>query len=666
MRMTSGRSIHGQYSQSVPSALSANACYLLLAAAIGLTALIYWPGLSGSFLFDDFPNLEQLGARGPIESLELLRAYLASGSSGPTGRPLALLSFLIDASDWPADPWPFKRTNLIVHLAVGLVIFAAARGLLQAMGRPARDAAFIGALTAMFWLINPFLVSTTLYAVQRMTQLAALFVLAGIWCYLKGLGLLASRPKLGYTVISVGIPVFTLLAVFSKENGALLPVLLLIVHAALRNTGSTRGPSRLWVTVFLALPSVLLLGYLLMRIPGAEHSFASRDFTLTERLLSQPRFLWDYLYHLLVPHIQTQGLYHDGRAVSTSLLEPWTTLPALLGLVGLAVAAWMVRAKWPLFSLAVFFYLAGHLLESTTIPLELYFEHRSYLPAAFLFLPLAAAAHDAARRGRRRGLVIAVIGTLAAAYALATWQRAALWGDEDRLLLVWAETNPDSDRAQVSAAQIWLRNDRPDNALATLAAAAERMPDSVLININTLAFRAELGLLSVAELESTADRIRAARFDAQGLVGLELLVGILNARAPLPEHARVVGGLLEAVRSNPDGTTAIVRKKTTYLQGVLLAGQGQVDAAMPFLLSAFDLYRSVDSGMRMVADLAGFGHYEQALELLSLTEALLNTQGAANEPFSEPRYRSEIERLRDVLRDDIAVRDARQDGAESR
>src|SRR5690606_19348161 len=292
---------------------------------------VYLPGLSGPFLFDDFPNLEQLGARGPIKSFELLQAYLTSGFAGPTGRPVSLLSFLLDANDWPADPRPFKRTNLIVHLTVGFVLYSATQKLLQASGRTSEEATRIAALSAALWLLNPFLVSTTLYTVQRMTQLAALFVLGGIWCYLHGRGLLTSKPRHGYAWISLGVPLFTLLALLSKENGALLPLLVLVIHLHLNLSGNTNRPARLWVTLFLVVPSLMIIVYLAMRIPSSDRAFASRDFTLGERLLSQPRFLWDYLYHLTIPHIQTQGLFQDGRIVSKGLLEPWTTLPALLG-----------------------------------------------------------------------------------------------------------------------------------------------------------------------------------------------------------------------------------------------------------------------------------------------------------------------------------------------
>ena len=639
-----------QLLQTLPRTCGA---WLPIFAALCLTALVYLPGLSGPFLFDDFPNLEQLGARGPIESLELLRAYLTSGFAGPTGRPVSLLSFLLDANDWPADPWPFKRTNLFLHLVIGLVLYVTTRKLVEATGRRPEDAMPIAALSTALWLLNPFLVSTTLYVVQRMTQLAALFVLAGICSYLHGRALLASKPHRGYAWMSVGIPLFTLLALLSKENGALLPLLALVVHLIVNLRQSTHRPSRLWTAVFLVIPSIMIVGYLATRIPGADRAFASRDFTLGERLLTQPRFLWDYLYHLFVPHIQTLGLYQDGRLVSKSLLEPWTTLPALLGLAGLVVAAWIVRHRWPLLSLGVFFFLAGHLLESTVIPLELYFEHRNYLPAAFLFLPLAAALVQIARANVRPALAIAVAVTLVGGCATATWLRASLWGDGDRLALVWARTNPLSDRAQVSAAQAWLRLERPDLALATLEAAAERMPDSVLLTVSRLAFRAALGELSVPELEAAAQRIAGTNFDAEALVGLEHLVTALNALGAVPEHAEIVFDMLDVIRERSAESLPVVHRKAVYLQGLILAGQGQGNASLPYFARAFELYRSVDTGLRIVSDLATLGHYDEALQMLSMAEALLAKEGARDEYFSPETYESEIRRLRDVLLDDL-------------
>jgi len=67
------------------------------------TMLLVWgayrPGLYGSFLFDDFSNLPVLGSSGPIDNWPTFWRYISSGIADPTGRPLTLLTFLIDARD---------------------------------------------------------------------------------------------------------------------------------------------------------------------------------------------------------------------------------------------------------------------------------------------------------------------------------------------------------------------------------------------------------------------------------------------------------------------------------------------------------------------------------------------------------------------------------------
>src|SRR5690349_6854304 len=80
----------------------------LVSCAAMLAVLIagwlgYRPGLSGDFLFDDYANLPAIGATGPVDNMATLARYLTSGTADPTGRPLTLASFLIDARDWPAD-----------------------------------------------------------------------------------------------------------------------------------------------------------------------------------------------------------------------------------------------------------------------------------------------------------------------------------------------------------------------------------------------------------------------------------------------------------------------------------------------------------------------------------------------------------------------------------
>src|ERR1700761_8048898 len=101
---------------NIRAACAAVAIFVLISA----TWFAYMPGLSGTFLFDDFINLPTLGDFGPVDNWRTFFLYLTSGNADPTGRPLSLLSFLLDAQDWPADAEPFKQTNVLLHCLNGL------------------------------------------------------------------------------------------------------------------------------------------------------------------------------------------------------------------------------------------------------------------------------------------------------------------------------------------------------------------------------------------------------------------------------------------------------------------------------------------------------------------------------------------------------------------
>jgi hypothetical protein len=117
--------------------------------------------------------------------------------------------------------------------------------------------------------------------------------------------------------------------------------------------------------------------------------YARRDFSLSERLMTESRVLVDYLGMLLLPAQQRMGFLHDDYVISKGLLDPSTTLLSTLLIVFLISGAILIRKKMPLVSLGILFFFAGHLLESTIISLELVFEHRNYLPSLGIFMAVA-------------------------------------------------------------------------------------------------------------------------------------------------------------------------------------------------------------------------------------------------------------------------------------
>jgi len=149
------------------------------------------------------------------------------------------------------------------------------------------------------------------------------------------------------------------------------------------------------------------------------------------------------------------GLHHDDILISRSLLSPWTTLPAIAGLLLLAGWAFVVRKKHPMITFGVTFFFIGHLLESTVIPLEIAFEYRNYLPMLGILLPLAYYAFSpqiylVSLRVRR----VAFIGMIIL-FAGLTAIRAHQWGDPLTMRILEVERHPNSVRANTDIGNLY-------------------------------------------------------------------------------------------------------------------------------------------------------------------------------------------------------------------
>src|SRR5690554_4304137 len=145
-----------------------------------LPLLTLSPALTGPFLFDDHSNLEALAILEGDVTKAAVEEYLAEKSAGPTGRPLSMLSFMLDALDWPAEAKSFKLTNLLIHILNGLLLaWIVLMIVRQWSGRLTDRQIALGILVAAFWVLNPYQLSSVMYVVQRMAQLSTTSVLLG-------------------------------------------------------------------------------------------------------------------------------------------------------------------------------------------------------------------------------------------------------------------------------------------------------------------------------------------------------------------------------------------------------------------------------------------------------------------------------------------------------
>ena len=473
------------------------ACLALLLLA---TWCAYAPGLSGGFLFDDFVNLDKLSKPGPVNDWPAIWRYITSGTADPTGRPLSLLTFLFDARQWPADPAPFLRTNLLLHLLNGTLLFVLLRRLGNVLGDDARTNAGAALIGAGLWLLHPLFVSTTLYIVQREAMLPATFTLLGLLAYVHGRERMATSATRGIAWIVFGLGIATVLAVLSKANGILLPLLAWVVEACVLRRAPTPLPR--WVKwLVFGLPAFVVLAYIVSDGVRLFEVLPQRGWSRWERLLTEFRVLGDYLRLLFVPRVLSTGLYNDGYAASHGLLDPPPTLFAAVVILGLLALGFATRRRFPALACALLFFFAGHVLESTTVALELYFEHRNYLPAMLLFWPLGRAI----LRWDAKPFAHAVVAVLLLAIAAGTtWQRATVWGSPETMARLWAQQNQASSRAQATSAIYRMQAGDAADARAELDALWRERPHDLQIALNRVNAVCATGGLSPEDVSGVA------------------------------------------------------------------------------------------------------------------------------------------------------------------
>lgn len=546
-------------------------------------AWIYWPGLSGPLLLDDHPQLGPL-LNGDV-ALEHEWPGLLNSSSGPLGRPVSMLTFLFNAVTSGPDTVAWKRANLMLHLLVGLLLFWLAAHLvcperLEPTGRCWATAALLAAI----WILHPLHVSTVLYTVQRMAQLSTLFLVAGLITYVIGRKRqIADRPA-GSRLLFLAFVLFFPLAALSKENGLLFPVLALLLEMAVLHFQG--GPARRRALMqlyglFLLLPLLSGVGYVAAHWQEVfTQAYLGRDFSMGERILTQPRVLMLYLYQILIPIQRNMGFFHDDIAPSMGWLDPPSTLVSFLVigvLLGLALAS---RRRQPLLAFGILLFLGSHLLESTIIPLELAFEHRNYLGVFGIVL----AGYGALRAVRFNPTLVATMsGVVLLTLTGLTALRAQTWSSARSMTGYFYRAHPASARASALLAEQLTGQGQLNAALAVLSKL-----DSSGARLHRMYIRClRYGALADAELASLQKNLSSPINDYTSS-GLMEVAGLgLDGRCVFSAEQYI--SLLDATLN------LVIREKSTryklnLYRAYYLARAGQLTAALDSINRAGALY----------------------------------------------------------------------------
>ncbi len=351
-----------------------------------LLLAVYGNSFHGEWHFDDIPNIIQ----NPVVHLKdpsFRGIYNAFRTRGDLIRPVSYLSLAINYYFSGFEPFGYHLINFIIHYVTAIFLFLF---ILNTLKLPllkdlyGEKAYAISALATVFWAINPLQVLAVSYVVQRMTSMTGMFYIAAMYFYLKGRTVEGIRNKLSFFFCCA---VSTLLAFGSKETAAMVPVSIYIYDLFLIQGAERDNVRKNLKFAFIPFALVIILANLYLNLSTILNDYQIRPYTLGERLLTEPRVIIFYISLLLYPISSRFTLLHDFD-ISRSLIDPWTTMPAILVVVFCVGYALTVARKRPLISFCILFFFLNHLIEGSFVPVEIIYEHRNYVPSMLFFVPV--------------------------------------------------------------------------------------------------------------------------------------------------------------------------------------------------------------------------------------------------------------------------------------
>jgi tetratricopeptide (TPR) repeat protein len=491
--------------------------------------IAYSNSFQGTLVFDNIPIIEndprirEVTLPNVKSILTGEYSYVSIGAG--LYRPATTLSYLVNYAVLGNGPHPagYHVVNLVLH-EINVTLVYALGVLILGGTAPALALAAI-------WGLHPLLTESVANIVGRADLLAALGVLAGLLCHVRG----ASATGRRRAAWLAGLAAAQAAGLFSKESAAVLPGIMLL-HDLIW-PGRTTWRQRLPAYVILALPfAAFLYGrsglQAPMRIEFAENPLASAGFWAAR--LTAIKVVGKYLWLFFWPaHLSADYSYNAVPVFGWRALN-WEDAKALFALavcLGAGLLVVLLAFRWrrsgrPILFFLVFFVIA--LLPASNLIIligSIMAERFLYLPSVGLAGGVVAAVYVLARRLSLK-LPAAALGLVCVALAARTYTRNFDWKDERSLWTSAAEVCPESARPHFNLATTLARlPGMMPEAIDEFRAALRISPDSADVHNNLgMALSKIPGRLpeAIAELQ-VALRINPDSFEVHNNLGLALV-----------------------------------------------------------------------------------------------------------------------------------------------
>jgi hypothetical protein len=379
-----------------------NLLAIALISIIGLA--IYFNSFKNGFVYDDdflVVKNSYLRSWRYIPNIFATDIFRGSGEESAFYRPIQTLSYLIDYSLWKLNPLGYHLTNFLLHFFNAILIYFLVN--LISLNKK------ISLITALFFIIYPIHTEAVTYISGRADLLATFFLLLCFIFYIKHLSVKSTKV---YTLMVLSY----VLALLSKENSLILPVLLLLYHYAFKKKLESKGFSSIVGVAFVyILLRLTLLKFLLPRF--------SDPATLFQRLPGFFVAVTNYIRLVFLPfNLHMEYGYR---------LFNFTDLKALIGvtlLFSLLIYAFRKRRSNAVIFFSISWFFLALLPVSNLYPINAYMaEHWLYLPSIGFFIILGKGLNCISRKIESRNTTIVFLIGLAALYSYLTIKQNEYW-----------------------------------------------------------------------------------------------------------------------------------------------------------------------------------------------------------------------------------------------
>lgn len=578
----------------------------LIAVALILIAGLasYWGTLKGPFVYDDIRAILQNESI-RLENLGLSSLLKAAFSGASARRPVAGLSLALNYYAGGYSPWGYHAFNIAVHMLNGVLVYILALRLLKGFG-PSPGALETGALSpakasavlaALVFTLHPIQTQAVSYVIQRMTSLATAFYLLAFILYLLGR---ERRGGPGMVFYAGGVVAWAL-ALGSKEIAAVLPISILAYEWCRGGIGIFANRKPIIIAALVVLAAIVCVPLFLGKEPlrAIQDTYRNYDFTMGERLLTQPRVVVFYLSLIMLPLPSRLNLDHYFET-SRSLLEPWTTAASILFLALLLAFSFYVRRYRPVYAFAILWFFIHLVIESSFIGLDMIFEHRLYLPMFGVCLALGSWAAGFLHKRRLEACLLC--GLICLLLAWGTISRNRVWQDEAALWEDAVSKNPGSHWARNSLGMAYLARGELSKAVDQLKSALRIRPGHSPTKINLAVALARQGRLKDASA-MLEEVLSANPNDFEALYNMSLVL----AREGRLDDAAIRLRKALAIRPANDQANATM--------GRILMAKGNIQDALPYIRKAIKSNPSNPEALFLMAGIhEREGDYNKALE----------------------------------------------------